>query len=44
MLSNVRKAGNNVLETFIQVYLGVLMRFNCLMPVLATFIVSKNAS
>jgi len=42
MLPNARKAGENVLETFMQVCLGMLIKFNSLMPVLAAFIVSKK--
>jgi len=44
MLPNAWKAGKNVLQMFVQVYLGMLINFNCLMPVLAVFIDSENAS
>ena len=32
----------NVLQTFMQEYLGMLIKFNCLMPVLTAFIVWKK--
>jgi len=44
MLPNARKAGKNVLQTFMQVNLSMLIKFNYLMPVLAAFTISKNAS
>jgi len=41
MLPNARKAGKNVLQTFMQVNLSMLIKFNYLMPVLAAFTISK---
>jgi len=37
------KAGKIVLQTFLKVYIGMLIKLNCLMPVLAAFVVSKIA-
>jgi len=44
ILPNARKAGKNVLEMFLQVYLGMLIKCNCLMPVLAALLSHKMLS
>jgi len=40
MLPNPRKAGKIVLQTFMQIRADVFIKFNCLIPVLAAFMVS----